>query len=65
VDLRLAHHPKLVVVDAQEGRRTPIWVRGRCSCKRAVFEWRDPDSNRGHHDFQVCREAAVDGEGQG
>jgi hypothetical protein len=19
-----------------------------------VFEWRDPDSNRGHHDFQSC-----------
>jgi hypothetical protein len=20
------------------------------------LEWRDPDSNRGHHDFQICPE---------
>ena len=24
------------------------------TCKFAVFKWRDPDSNRGHYDFQSC-----------
>jgi hypothetical protein len=25
--------------------------------KRRFLEWRDPDSNRGHHDFQTYSEA--------
>jgi hypothetical protein len=42
VDPRFARHPKLVVVDALVGRRTPIRVRGRFTCKRAVFRVAGP-----------------------
>ena len=26
---------------------------------QVISEWRDPDSNRGHHDFQSCPEALI------
>jgi hypothetical protein len=39
----------------------PYWTKNACpefvcvlSANRRFFEWRDPDSNRGHHDFQSC-----------
>jgi hypothetical protein len=35
-------------VDRQHGRAFDALVR------QALCEWRDPDSNRGHHDFQSC-----------
>src|SRR3954447_15219415 len=28
---------------------------------RAFAEWRDPDSNRGHHDFQSCGRGPLTG----
>jgi hypothetical protein len=33
-------------------RRRPA-TRNQTTCRR-IPEWRDPDSNRGHHDFQSC-----------
>jgi hypothetical protein len=34
--------------------------RNRATCRR-IPEWRDPDSNRGHHDFQGVAEMAREG----
>ena len=39
--------------------RPNLWVLahrigGKGGTMQELFEWRDPDSNRGHHDFQSC-----------
>jgi hypothetical protein len=45
------------VVCAPVNEEVPIQVRRRFTCKSAFSEWRDPDSNRGHHDFQSYAKA--------
>ena len=32
------------------------FLYSQCECLQDYIEWRDPHSNRGHHDFQ-CAEA--------
>jgi hypothetical protein len=33
------------------------FLYSQCECLQDFFKCRDPDSNRGHHDFQSCAEA--------
>jgi hypothetical protein len=33
------------------------FLYSQCECLQDFFKWRDPDSNRGHHDFQSYAKA--------
>jgi hypothetical protein len=50
---RLGHEPsKREYTGPQESKKK----RRKNNALRGNPEWRDPDSNRGHHDFQSCAE---------
>jgi hypothetical protein len=55
----MAHHPAsgatredLVVVSLWWAEKPRFQSTGVLPAKRRFLQWRDPDSNRGHHDFQ-------------
>jgi hypothetical protein len=44
----------LVVVSFWWAEKRRFEFAGVLPAKRRFLQWRDPDSNRGHHDFQSC-----------